>query len=113
MTINKGEFIRWKWSAPTASSAVYKIEQLDTPASTSPSEFGFNSGVSTSSGSFIHQFTSTGTFYYWSGFVDSNGLIALRGVINVQDGVDSDLSINLTLDGIQGLSFNFNIGFFS
>lgn len=100
LTINKGEFVRWTWSAPFASSAVYKIEQLDSPASTTPS--GFSSGLPTSSGSFIHQFTSLGTYYYWSGFVDANGQVALRGVIVVQDGVDVDLPINVFVDGILG-----------
>lgn len=103
LTINRGEFVKWQWSAPTASSAVYRVEQIDTPASTSPTENGFSSvGGASSSGSFIHEFTSPGTYYYWSGFVDKNGLIALRGVIVVQDGSDVDLALHLTVDGIQG-----------
>ena len=84
----------------------FKIEQTDFPSSTTGSTNGFSSGsTATTSGSFQYQFNSLGTFYYWSGFVDSNGQIALRGVINVQESQDVDLAISVSVGGVQGLCF--------
>lgn len=104
MKINQGEYVKWQWSAPSASSSVYKVEQVSDPSSTTGS--GFSSGDESSSGSYVYQFTSTGTFYYWSGYVDVNNQIALRGIIEVKSGQDKDLAINVTQGGIQGISFN-------
>lgn len=108
MTINRGEFVKWSWKAPVGINVAFKIQQTDSPSSTSASTNGFSSGQTPqTSGTFQYQFNTLGTFYYWSGFVDSNGQIALRGVINVQDSQDVDLPINLSVGAVQGL-FSFS-----
>ena len=49
-------------------------------------------------GSYKHKFTSTGTFYYWSGYIDANALVYYRGVIEVKNKEphDSELSVTNT-----------------
>ena len=42
-----------------------------------------------------------GTFYYWSGLVDSN-TISFRGIVEVVDGNNKDLDINVKLNGVDG-----------
>ena len=37
------------------------------------------------SGGYKHQFTRPGIYYYWSGPVDSTGIIVMRGKVNVTE----------------------------
>lgn len=53
-------------------------------------------------GSFEYQFNNVGTFYYWSGFVDANGLISFRGVVNVVATTDRELTISVSVNGFSG-----------
>ena len=52
-------------------------------------------------GSFTYQFNTPGIYYYWSGLVDSN-TISFRGIVEVIDGNDKELEINVKLNGING-----------
>ena len=52
-------------------------------------------------GGFKYQFNAVGTFYYWSGLVDSN-TISFRGIVEVVDGNSKELDINVKLNGING-----------
>jgi plastocyanin len=99
--IKQGEYVRWEWTAPWGSNSKYKVEQVENPSSMVAS--GFNSGSATSYGSYTRQFTNIGTFYYWSGFVDTNQNIFMRGKVIVESGEDKELAINVTLGGIQGI----------
>lgn len=98
--INRGEFVKWSWVTPVGINLAYKIEQTETPSSKTSS--GFSSGTPIPTGTFTYQFNQKGIFYYWSGIVETNAKIELRGVIEVKDPRDVDLPINVTLDGIQG-----------
>lgn len=78
----------------------YKIEQVSDAVSITPS--GFSSGAPSSSGSFTYQFNNVGTYYYWSGYVDSNGRIALRGVITVTNAKNNELEIDVLVSDVKG-----------
>lgn len=101
MKIKQGEYVRWEWTAPWGSNSKYKVEQVDNPSSIVAS--GFSSGSATSSGSYTRQFNKVGTFHYWSGFVDTNQNIYMRGLVIVERANDQELAINVTLGGIQGM----------
>ncbi len=53
-------------------------------------------------GTFTYQFNAQGTYYYWSGFVDSNKVISFRGVIQVGPSVDVTLPVQVTVAGFKG-----------
>ena len=57
------------------------------------------------SGTFTFQFNTIGTYYYWSGFVDSNNMISFRGIVNVGPSVDKTLSIGVKVSGKTGNSW--------
>lgn len=104
LTIKIGEIVRWTWAQPTGVTGKnYKIEQVESPLSTAPLQSGFSSGESTSAGSFSYQFNVAGTYFYWSGFVDSTQTISFRGVIVVEGETDKELEIDVTLSDIKGL----------
>ena len=53
-------------------------------------------------GSFIYQFNAIGTYNYWSGLIDNDG-ISLRGVINVGPSIDKYLAISVSVAGYTGI----------
>jgi hypothetical protein len=59
-------------------------------------------------GAFTYQFNTLGTYYYWSGFVDSNQMISFRGVIKVGVSVDVTLPVHVTVAGFKGNLFKFS-----
>jgi hypothetical protein len=101
LNINKGDYVEWTWNAPgTINDINYLVQQVASPTGTTAS--GFDSGSPSASGSFVYQFNTVGTFYYWSGNVDSNEMISFRGVINVGAAADRELTIDVSLNGFKG-----------
>lgn len=86
-----------------STDAFYKIEQTESAFSSTPT--GFASGSPTKKGYFVYQFNSLGTFYYWSGVIESANSIVLRGVIEVEEEKGVDLPLNVMIGGIQGFLF--------
>ncbi|CAF3592631.1 unnamed protein product [Rotaria sordida] len=83
-TVEQGAIVEWQWgSSALLTTLSYKVQQVTSGYSTTPSSGGFDSGNATASGSFSYQFQNTGTYYYWTPAVDQSGLIVMRGVINV------------------------------
>ncbi|CAF4657274.1 unnamed protein product [Rotaria sp. Silwood1] len=83
-TVQQGTTVTWSWDSSQLSSPVsYKIQQVDSPYSTTPVQNGFDSGPPTSSGSFSYQFDTLGTFYYWAPNITQSTGYAMRGVIDV------------------------------
>ena len=84
LQIKAGDYVLWKWSSPDLVTGLnFKVGQVDDPGSTTQVANGFDSGDATPSGSYLYQFNNAGTYYYWSGLVDSQE-ISFRGVIQVQ-----------------------------
>ena len=95
--------MQWSWQPQTGINGLsFKVEQVQDTSSTAAT--GFTSGDQTASGSFAHQFNQPGTFYYWSGYVESSAQIFFRGVIIVKDTIDKELEVNVYLNGFQGIS---------
>ncbi|CAF3993224.1 unnamed protein product, partial [Rotaria magnacalcarata] len=83
-TVRQGTIVTWYWSSLELSTPVYyKIQQVANAYSTEPIPYGFDSGSSTSVGSFSYQFDSLGTFYYWAPNIDQSTGYSMRGVIDV------------------------------
>ena len=78
------------------------MEQVADGSSVFP--VGFTSGEATPFGSYSYQFNQAGTYYYWSGYVESSGQIVFRGVVVVLDSFDKELEVFVSLNGIQGIS---------
>ncbi|KAM5281038.1 fibrocystin-L [Ctenodactylus gundi] len=85
LNVSVGDTVVWHWQAhPFLKGIGYKVFSVASPGSVSYNGKGFTNGKQkSSSGSFSYQFTSPGTHYYSSGFVDEAHLISLQGVINV------------------------------
>ena len=55
-------------------------------------------------GSYSYQFNQPGVYHYWSGYVDSNQAVTLRGVVYVSDEIDEKyLEIDVSVNGISGI----------
>ena len=52
-------------------------------------------------GSFSYQFNTPGTYYYWSGYVNTQ-LFSFRGVILVNSTVDKLLGLTVNVNGYPG-----------
>ncbi len=103
MSISKGDTVKWTWQPPRGISSVqFQVVQVSDATSQDPLSNGFSSGSPTATGSFKFQFNQAGTFYYWSGFVESSAQITFRGVINVKDSFDKELKVGVKLNGIEG-----------
>ncbi|CAF4446733.1 unnamed protein product, partial [Rotaria magnacalcarata] len=70
-TVQRGAVVTWQWgSSSLLSSLNYKVQQVANAYATDPLPNGFDSGVAMPTGSFSFQFTTLGTYYYWSTIVD-------------------------------------------
>jgi len=54
-------------------------------------------------GDFLYQFTETGTFYVWSGFVDEWGIKNYGGTIEVLDAMSSVGEVSVQVNGVEAL----------
>lgn len=54
-------------------------------------------------GEYTYQFTETGTFYVWSGFVDEWGIKNYAGTIEVVDASSSIGEISMTVNDVEAL----------
>jgi plastocyanin len=101
LVINIGDTVTWSWQPPSGiNSVTYRIEQVQDGESYKP--IGFTSGPSTAIGSFKYQFNQAGTYYYWSGNVESTEQILFRGIVVVKNSLDKQLQIGVKTNGYQG-----------
>ena len=49
----------------------------------------------------MYQFNNPGTFYYWSGFINTQQF-SFRGVIKVVNTVEKAFDVNVTVNGFRG-----------
>lgn len=56
-----------------------------------------------STGEFTYQFTETGVFYVWSGFVDEWGIKNYAGTIEVVDATSSLGEVSVHVAGVEAL----------
>ncbi|XP_059501744.1 PKHD1 like 1, tandem duplicate 1 isoform X2 [Stegostoma tigrinum] len=98
-----GDTVQWQWKGPSLlQNLKYRVFSVSKPSDVNYQGSGFISGnVSTTSGSFSHHFTSPGTYYYSSGYVDQKQSITLQGVVNVKPTEESIKSVHVYLAGIE------------
>ena len=109
LEINVGDTVTWSWRPPSGiNTVVYQVVQVEDENSFISS--GFRSGFATAVGSFQHQFNQAGTYYYWSGYVESSYQITFRGIVIVSSSnEDKQLELSVSLNGFtaQKCSFPF------
>ncbi|XP_072425699.1 fibrocystin-L-like [Chiloscyllium punctatum] len=98
-----GDTVQWQWqSPPLLQSLRYRVFSVSKPSDVNYKGSGFISGnVSTLSGSFSYHFTSPGTYYYSSGYVDQKQSIILQGTVNVKPAEERIESVHIYLAGIE------------
>ncbi|XP_043545298.1 fibrocystin-L-like [Chiloscyllium plagiosum] len=98
-----GDTVQWQWqSPPLLQNLRYRVFSVSKPSGVNYKGSGFISGnVSTSSGSFSYHFTSPGTYYYSSGYVDQKQSIILQGTVNVKPAEERIESVHIYLAGIE------------
>ncbi|XP_048451560.1 fibrocystin-L-like [Rhincodon typus] len=98
-----GDTVQWQWKAPSLlQNLKYRVSSVSKPSDVNYKGIGFISGnMSTTSGSFSHHFTSPGTYYYSSGYVDQKQSIILQGVVNVKPTEESIKGVQVYLAGIE------------
>uniref|UniRef100_UPI00193AC945 fibrocystin-L-like n=1 Tax=Styela clava TaxID=7725 RepID=UPI00193AC945 len=110
MTIVQGDTVVWDWYFPEWIDDIDGIEIFETSVPDGLTHNGgFLSGYDrTLTGTFSHTFTSVGTFYYSSGYVDDEdyGSILMSGTINVV--ALSDISLGLEVQN-NGISAEINL----
>ncbi|CAF0745209.1 unnamed protein product [Adineta steineri] len=96
-TVQQGAVVEWQWGlSALLSSLSYKVVQVANGSTIAPLSGGFDSGNATASGSYIYQFQTVGTYYYYTPPVDQAGLVSMRGVINVVAAAPRTLTVNVT-----------------
>lgn len=83
--IQAGDIIHWAWKSPQfVDSLKYRVIETDSETDTEAKSGGFESSpIATSVGSFRRHFSSVGSHYYFSGFVDESHSIFFRGKIDI------------------------------
>eukprot|EP00062_Callorhinchus_milii_P017054 gi/632969110/ref/XP_007900907.1/ PREDICTED: LOW QUALITY PROTEIN: fibrocystin-L [Callorhinchus milii] len=98
-----GDMVQWQWEAPGLVKGLrYRVYRVARPSDVNYDGDGFISGTSSSvSGSFSYHFTSPGSFYYSSGFVNPAQSIYLQGVVNVRPAQERVTKLYLYVAGIE------------
>uniref|UniRef100_UPI00398F2CC2 PKHD1 like 1, tandem duplicate 1 n=1 Tax=Pristiophorus japonicus TaxID=55135 RepID=UPI00398F2CC2 len=103
LDIYVGDTVRWQWEAPPLIQGLrYRVFTVYKPSDVTYKGNGFISGVvGTASGSFSYRFTSPGSFFYSSGYVDQKESIFLQGMVNVRPAEKSTRKLRVYLAGIE------------
>ncbi|XP_051826954.1 fibrocystin-L [Antechinus flavipes] len=103
LNISVGDMVIWQWQAqPFIRGIGYRVFSVSSPGNVIYDGKGFTSGnQKTTSGSFSYQFTSSGIYYYSSGFINEAQSIFLQGVINVLPAKNKYIPLHLFIDGTE------------
>ncbi|KAI0230284.1 Fibrocystin-L [Lamellibrachia satsuma] len=84
LTVEQGDEVDWSWEPPEHITGVsYRLEQTANATASVYDGSGFGTGsVSTPTGNYRYRFVEVGTFYYWSGPINSKNVV-MRGVVHV------------------------------
>ncbi|XP_043545299.1 PKHD1 like 1, tandem duplicate 1 [Chiloscyllium plagiosum] len=98
-----GDTVQWQWQSPPLLQHLrYRVFSVSKPSDVNYKGSGFISdNMSTTSGSFSHHFTSPGTYYYSSGYVDQKQSVVLQGVVNVKSAEESIKGVHIHFAGIE------------
>ncbi|XP_078395885.1 PKHD1 like 1, tandem duplicate 1 [Cetorhinus maximus] len=103
LNIFVGDTVRWQWRAPPLIQGLrYRVFSVTKPSDVSYKGNGFISGdTGTLSGSFSYRFTSPGSFFYSSGYVDQKQRIFLQGMVTVRPAEESSNMVHVFLAGTE------------
>ncbi|XP_075128051.1 fibrocystin-L-like [Leptodactylus fuscus] len=92
----------WRWnSQPLITGIGYRVFSVSSPGNFTYDGIAFNSGDRVPSGVFSYQFTSPGTYYYSSGYVNDVNTIVMQGVVNVYPIDDQSSPVRVFLGGMK------------
>ncbi|KAK0070507.1 fibrocystin-L, partial [Biomphalaria pfeifferi] len=102
VTIQVGDYITWTWQTPQyVSHIAYSIQQTATAFDAESLPDGFSSGNKSRRGTFTHQFTAAGTYYYWTGYMDNNQTIYFRGKVTVYELQSYSAELSVQVLGVE------------
>ncbi|KAK7010427.1 fibrocystin-L, partial [Biomphalaria glabrata] len=102
ITIQVGDYITWTWQTPQyVSDIAYSIQQTATAFDAESLPDGFSSGNKSRRGTFTHQFTASGTYYYWTGYMDNNQTIYFRGKVTVYELQSYSAELSVQVLGVE------------
>uniref|UniRef100_A0A803KL97 Dual-specificity protein phosphatase 22 n=1 Tax=Xenopus tropicalis TaxID=8364 RepID=A0A803KL97_XENTR len=101
--ISLGDTVVWTWQPqPFLTGLGYRVFSVSDPANVTHDGKTFISGNTVSpSGVFSYKFTSPGTYYYSSGYVNDARTIFLQGVVYVSPAQDQSSPIYVSVGGIK------------
>ncbi|KAE8599477.1 hypothetical protein XENTR_v10017204 [Xenopus tropicalis] len=101
--ISLGDTVVWTWQPqPFLTGIGYRVFSVSDPANVTYDGKTFISGNTKSlSGVFSYKFTSPGTYYYSSGYVNDARTIFLQGVVYVSPAQDQSSAIYVSVGGIE------------
>ncbi|OCT77099.1 hypothetical protein XELAEV_18032294mg, partial [Xenopus laevis] len=103
LDISIGDTVVWTWKPQLFITGVgYRVFSVSDPANVIYDGKTFISGTTKSpSGVFSYQFTSPGTYYYSSGYVNDAGTIFLQGVVYVSPAREQSRALYVSVGGIE------------
>ncbi|KAM4026998.1 fibrocystin-L isoform 2-T2 [Anomaloglossus baeobatrachus] len=102
LQISTGDTVVWQWhSQPMIQGIGYRVFSVSDPANLIYDGISFNSGDRVPSGFFSYQFTSPGTYYYSSGYVNDAQTMYMQGVINVTPISEQSRQVHVYLGGME------------
>ncbi|KAJ8389419.1 hypothetical protein AAFF_G00119570 [Aldrovandia affinis] len=103
LMVSVGDTVAWHWQAPSFIPGLgYRVFSISSPSSTTYDRVSFSSGdTKTESGYFSYRFTSPGTYYYSSGYIDISNTKFMQGVVKVQPLEDKSSRFSLTVGGVE------------
>ncbi|XP_072104046.1 PKHD1 like 1, tandem duplicate 1 [Mobula birostris] len=99
LNILVGDTIHWRWEAPPLIQGLsYRVFSVSKSSDVDYKGRGFISGnTGTPSGFFSHRFTSPGSFFYSSGYIDQNKKIFLQGTVHVRAAEENSLNLRVSV----------------
>ncbi|XP_053372863.1 fibrocystin-L-like [Mercenaria mercenaria] len=102
--INAGDSISWSWETPDfVNDVTHAIIEVESPSATKAKIGGFSSGTPSKNGQYTKQFTETGIFYVWSGYVDPWSIKHYSGTVEVTAAQSRLEEISVKVGGIEAL----------
>ncbi|CAJ0956150.1 unnamed protein product [Ranitomeya imitator] len=102
LEISTGDTVVWQWvSQPLIQGIGYRVFSVSDPANLTYDGASFNSEARVPSGFFSYQFTSPGTYYYSSGYVNDAQTLYMQGVISVLPISDQNSPVHVYVGGME------------
>ncbi|XP_040289774.1 fibrocystin-L-like [Bufo bufo] len=100
LLISTGDAVIWQWNAqPLITGIGYRVFSVSDPANLTYDGISFNSGARVPSGVFSNNFTSPGTYYYSSGYVNDGNTIIMQGVVIVNQIAEQISPVRVSVGG--------------